>query len=164
VYGLTKGQASPTSDTGFVTKTTPFGAAPPVNPIALAIVSGASFVARGFAGDVNHLSDLIKQGITHKGFALIDILQPCVSFNHKNTFAWYQQRVYKLDDDKSYDPGNKMAALEKSEEWGEKIPTGIIYRRELPTYEQQLPALAKGALVNQPVDPGRAKKLIDEFL
>jgi 2-oxoglutarate ferredoxin oxidoreductase subunit beta len=164
VYGLTKGQASPTSDLGFVTKTTPYGATNPVNPIALAIVSGATFVGRSFAGDVEHLSDLIKKGITHRGFALIDILQPCVSFNHQNTFQWYRERVYKLENEDGYDPGDKKTALEKAQEWGERIPIGIIYMKELPTYEEQLPALSKGPLVRQAIDPARVEKLFAEFM
>jgi 2-oxoglutarate ferredoxin oxidoreductase subunit beta len=164
VYGLTKGQASPTSDPGFVTKTTPYGAVSPVNPIALAIISGASFVGRSFAGDIGHLSDLIKRGITHKGFALIDILQPCISFNHKNTFQWYRERVYKLENEDGYDPGDKKAALEKAQEWGDRIPIGIIYRKELPIYEGQLPALRRGPLVTQEIDPKRVGSLFAEFL
>ena len=163
VYGLTKGQASPTSDVGFITKTTPYGATSPVNPIALAIVSGASFVSRGFAGDIDHLSHLIKKGITHRGFALIDILQPCVSFNHKNTFQWYRERVYKLEDEK-YDPSDKKAALEKALVWGERIPIGIIYDENLPVYEDQLPALSDGPLVKQKIDPRRVEKLLAEFM
>jgi len=164
VYGLTKGQASPTSDRGFITRTTPQGATSPLNPAALAIVSGATFVARGFAGDADHLCELIKGGITHKGFALIDILQPCVSFNHMNTYQWYRERVYKLDNEKSYDPGNKNMALEKAQEWGDKIPTGIIYESRLPTYEESLPALSKGPLVSQPIDTHRVEKLFAEFI
>jgi 2-oxoglutarate ferredoxin oxidoreductase subunit beta len=163
VYGLTKGQASPTSDVGFVTKTTPDGAASPVNPIALAIVSGASFVARGFAGDVDHLSNLIKKGITHRGFTLIDILQPCVSFNPKNTFQWYRERVYKLEDER-YDSSDKRAALEKALIWGEEIPIGIIYQENLPVYEDQLPALSEGPLVKQKIDLRRVEKLFAEFM
>ena len=164
VYGLTKGQASPTSDLGFVTKTTPYGAVSPVNPLALAIVSGASFVGRSFAGDIDHLSDLIKKGITHRGFTLIDILQPCVSFNHKNTFQWYRERVYKVEDEDGYDPSDKKAALEKAQEWGGRIPIGAIYREELPIYEDQLPALSKGPLVRQGIDPARVDKLFAEFM
>lgn len=163
VYGLTKGQASPTSDVGFITKTTPYGATSPVNPIALAIVSGASFVGRGFAGDIDHLSHLIKKGITHRGFALIDILQPCVSFNHKNTFQWYRERVYKLEDER-YDPSDKKAALEKALVWGEGIPIGIIYEENLAVYEDQLPALSDGPLVKQKIDPRRVEKLLAEFM
>ena len=164
VYGLTKGQASPTSDLGFITKTTPYGATNPVNPVALAIVSGATFVGRSFAGDVDHLSQLIRKGIAHRGFALIDILQPCPSFNHKNTFQWYRERVYKLEDEDGYNPGDKKAALEKALEWGERIPIGIIYRKELPVYEDQLPALSKGPLVSQGIDPGRVERLFAEFM
>jgi 2-oxoglutarate ferredoxin oxidoreductase subunit beta len=163
VYGLTKGQASPTSDVGFVTKTTPYGATSPVNPIALAIVSGASFVGRGFAGDIDHLSQLIKKGITHRGFALIDILQPCISFNHKNTFQWYRERVYKLENEK-YDPSDKKAALEKALIWGEEIPIGIIYEENLPLYEDQLPALREEPLVKQKIDSRRVEKLLAEFM
>jgi len=164
VYGLTKGQASPTSDVGFITKTTPYGAANPVNPIAMAIVSGASFVARGYAGDVDHLASLIKKGITHRGFSLIDILQPCVSFNHKNTYQWYKERVYKLEDESGYTPGNKRAALEKALEWGERIPNGVIYEADLPVYEDDLPALSKIPLVKQKIDIQRVEKLLAEFM
>ena len=162
VYGLTKGQASPTSDFGFVTKTTPQGADIPLNPIALAIAASASFVARGFAGEVVHLSQLIMQGIQHRGFALIDVLQPCPSFNHKNTYTWYRERVYKLDGD-GYDPGNRMAASEKAQEWGDGIPIGVIYRQERPTFEERLPALRKGALARRKLDPMAAEKLLGEF-
>ncbi len=163
VYGLTKGQASPTSDVGFITKTTPYGAASPVNPLAVAIVNGASFVSRGFAGDIDHLSNLIKKGIAHRGFALIDILQPCVSFNSKNTFQWYKERTYKLEDEK-YDPGDKRAALDKALEWGDKIPIGVIYEGNLPVYEDQLPALRKGPLVRNEIGPARVETLLAEFV
>lgn len=164
VYGLTKGQASPTSDEGFITKTTPYGATAPINPMALAVISGASFVSRGFAGDMEHLASLIQQGITHKGFALIDVLQPCVTFNHKNTYSWYRERVYKLDDETGYDPTDKRAALDKAQEWGERIPIGVIYQKELPTFEEQLPALGKGVLVKQKIEPGQVEELLKEFL
>jgi 2-oxoglutarate ferredoxin oxidoreductase subunit beta len=162
VYGLTKGQASPTSEAGFVTKTTPLGAGLPFNPLMVALASDISFLARGFAGDVEHLSGLIQAGIKHRGFALIDILQPCVSFNHQNTFAWYKERVYRVDDEK-YDPANKAAALVKAQEWGTRIPTGIIYRKERPTFEDGLPQLKEMPLVKQPLDPRRIAPLLAEF-
>jgi 2-oxoglutarate ferredoxin oxidoreductase subunit beta len=164
VYGLTKGQASPTSDEGFVTKTTPHGATASVNPIALAVAAGASFIGRSFAGDIEHLSNLIKQGIMHKGFALIDILQPFVSFNQVNTFAWYRQRIYKLDSETSYDPTNRVASFNKAIEWGDRIPIGVIYRREQPTFEEKIPTLSKEPLVKQRIDPKIAEPLLDEFL
>jgi len=163
IYGLTKGQTSPTSDPGFITKTTPYGAPNPVNPIILALAAGGTFVARGFAGDIGHLAELIKRGINHKGFALIDILQPCVTFNHKNTFSWYRERVYKLEET-SYDPADKMAAFNKAQEWGDRIPIGIIYQTRLSTFEEQIPALAKGPLVRQKIEPKQVESLLAEFL
>jgi 2-oxoglutarate ferredoxin oxidoreductase subunit beta len=162
VYGLTKGQASPTSDTGFITKTTPLGAVQSLNPLVLALASDVSFLARGFAGDVEHLSGLIKAGIEHHGFSLIDILQPCVSFNRQNTFEWYRQKVYKVEDE-GHNPADKAAALKKAQEWGDRIPTGIIYQRERPVYEDQIPALRKTPLVRQPIKPKQFKALLDEF-
>jgi len=164
VYSLTKGQASPTSDKDFVTKTTPHGAPTPINPIVLAIAAGIGFVARGFAGDVEHLTSLIKMGITHKGFTLIDILQPCVSFNHKNTYSWYRERVYKLEEESDYEPGDKMAAFAKAQEWEDRIPIGIIYKEERPTFEERLSALNKGPLVEQKVEPARIEGLLEEFM
>lgn len=163
VYGLTKGQASPTSDFGFVTKTTPQGADMPLNPVALAIVAGATFVARGFAGDIQHLSQLIVQGVEHRGFALIDILQPCPTFNHQNTFAWFRERVYKLDD-QQHDPTNRRAALEKAAEWGDRIPIGVLYREQRATFEERLPALARGPLVQREPDQTEVERLLVEFL
>jgi 2-oxoglutarate ferredoxin oxidoreductase subunit beta len=162
VYALTKGQASPTSDQGFVTKTTPHGAWMPLSSLAVAIAAGGSFVARGFAGDIDHLVGLIKEGIQHRGLSLIDILQPCVSFNHRNTQAWYKERVYRLDA-ADHDPGDKAAAFERSQEWGERIPIGVIYREEKPAFEEQLPALRNGPLVRQSIDPGRVQSLFGEF-
>ena len=163
VYGLTKGQASPTSDLGFITKTTPQGAYDPVNPMTIAIAAEGTFIARGFAGDPEHLAGLIKKGIQHRGFALIDILQPCVTFNHKNTYAWYRERVYKLEES-SYDPASKLAAFEKAQEWGDRIPIGVIYKKERATFEEQLPALSKGTLVRQIIDPAKVERLLEEFL
>jgi 2-oxoglutarate ferredoxin oxidoreductase subunit beta len=164
VYALTRGQASPTSDQGYVTKTTPEGATVPVNPIALAIAVGATFVARGFAGDIQHLASVIKMGIKHRGFALIDILQPCPTLNYKNTYAWYRERAYKLENDANYDPGDKMAAFAKAQEWEPQIPIGVIYRKELPTFEMQIPALSKRPLVRHEIDPRRVEKLLAEFM
>lgn len=126
VYGLTKGQASPTSDEGFVTKAQPEGVtATPFNPIAVAVAMHAGFVARGFSGSEDHLTDLIQRAIAYKGFSLIDILQPCVSLNRVNTFAWYKRRCYELPPE--YDPSDWAAALEKAFEWGERIPLGVIH-------------------------------------
>ncbi|MDD5093946.1 MAG: 2-oxoacid:ferredoxin oxidoreductase subunit beta [Dehalococcoidia bacterium] len=163
VYALTKGQASPTSDFGFVTKTTPQGADPSFNPLAVAIALGAGFVARGFAGDIEHLSKLIVRGIEYKGFALIDVLQPCISFNHLNTFAWYKQRVYKVEEN-GYQPTGKAAGFEKAQEWGERIPIGVIYLEEKTPFESRIPALQRGPLVQRPLDPMTCAGLLEEFI
>jgi 2-oxoglutarate/2-oxoacid ferredoxin oxidoreductase subunit beta len=162
VYGLTKGQASPTSDEGTVTKTTPFGAIEPLNPLLLALASDVSFLARGFSGDPEHLAGLIKAAITHKGFALIDILQNCPSFNKINTFAWYKKRVYKVEAE-GYDPTNKAAAFAKAAEWGDRIPIGVIFKQSRPLYEDSLPQLKAGPLVKQPMDPLAIEGLMEEF-
>jgi 2-oxoglutarate/2-oxoacid ferredoxin oxidoreductase subunit beta len=163
IYGLTKGQASPTSDIGFVTKATPAGAPPPINPLTLAIAAGATFVARGFAGDINHLCSIIKEGINHRGFALIDILQPCVSFNHKNTYKWYQERIYKLGEGNAYNPNDKLQAFSKAQEWDEHIPIGIFYREDKPTYESGIPALDNEPLIRQPFEVNKVEELLAEF-
>jgi 2-oxoglutarate ferredoxin oxidoreductase subunit beta len=144
VYGLTTGQASPTTEKGQVTKSTPAGVIEmPVNPVALGLVSGASYVSRGFSGDPNHMSDLIANAITHKGFALVDIFSPCVTYNKRNTYDWFRQRVYKLEET-DHNPSNLDSAIRKAHEWGPKIPLGVFYRTERPTYEDEEPALKFG--------------------
>lgn len=164
VYGLTKGQTSPTSDLGYVSKTTPMGSLyPSLNPLLLAIASNCTFVARGFSGDVEHLVSLIKAGITHKGFALIDILQPCVSFNHVNTSEWYSSRVYKINDESGYVPSDRISAFTRAQEWGEKIPTGIIYKLQRPTLDEQEPAIKNEILVKQKINQDSLKKILERF-
>ncbi|MDE1798144.1 MAG: 2-oxoacid ferredoxin oxidoreductase [Candidatus Micrarchaeota archaeon] len=161
IYGLTTGQTSPTSEKGFKTKSTPEGVLEePVNPLQLAICAGATFVARGFSGNLPHLADLMREAITHKGFAFIDVLQPCVTYNKLNTYAYFTQKCYKLDS--TYDPTDKFAALKKAEEWADKIPLGVIYKTQRPTYEEGLPQLANGPLVRQPVAPD-VSALLAEF-
>ena len=162
VYGLTKGQASPTSDRGFVTKTTPAGVFNhSIYPLTLAVSQDASFAARGFAGDIEHLSKLMVQAIENRGFSYIDILQPCITFNRKNTFAWYKDRVYKLED---HDPWDREAAFKKALEWGDRIPIGVIYRSKRSSFEDRFSALNNGALARQEIRPGKAESLIEEFL
>jgi len=153
-YGLTKGQYSPTSEKGYVTTTSPDGAIESaVNPIALAIAAGATFVARGFSSEPKHLTQLISQAIHHKGYALVDVLQPCVTYNKVNTNAWYKSHVYHLEEEEGYYPSDRAMAFARGHEWAEKIPVGVIYREEgRPTYEQQVRALANGPLVKQPLD------------
>jgi len=162
IYGLTKGQASPTSDLGMKTKVQVDGViSPPFNPVAVAIALNASFVARSFSGDPEHLVSMMKSAINHNGFALLDILQPCVTFNRINTFQWYKQRVYKLDD--TYDPTNRVMAFEKALEWGDRIPIGIIYINERPTYEEQLPQLGGEPLYRIPITGVDYSDILKEF-
>jgi len=162
VYGLTKGQASPTSETGFVTKVQPEGvASSPFNPVAVAIALRAGFVARGFAGMVDHLALIIQEAIAHRGFSLVDILQPCVSFNKMNTFSWYRSRCKELPPD--YDPTNWEVAMKTAEEWGENIPVGILYWNNRPAFESHFPALKEGPLVGKGVDGALLAKILESY-
>jgi len=152
VYGLTKGQASPTSELGFVTKIQTHGVVNlPMNPLALAIVEDASFVARSFSGDAEHLQAMMVEALRHKdGFALLDILQPCISFNKLNTFRWYRQRVRHVDG--RHDPLDRAKALALALQWGDEIPIGVLYRGRRKSFESQLPALAAGPLAERYAD------------
>jgi len=164
VYGLTKGQASPTSQVGLVTGAQPAGNIDePINPILTAIAAGAGFVARGFTGRKEHLVSMMQQAIEYPGYALVDILQPCVSFNKVNTFAYYSQRVYELPED--YDSRDRIAAMEKAMEFGDRIPIGVIYREEKPTFHQKNSVLRGGVpLTDRKTAPDTVKKLIQEFI
>jgi len=134
IYGLTKGQPSPTSDENMVTGTTPEGnVLCPERPLALAVASNCSFVARGYAKEMEHLKDLMIKAVKNKGFSLLEILQPCVSFNKVNTYDWYEKRVYRLED-KPYDPFDRKEAFQKALEWGDKIPIGILFQSRRKTY------------------------------
>jgi 2-oxoglutarate ferredoxin oxidoreductase subunit beta len=162
VYGLTKGQASPTSAVGFVTKAQPGGVvSEPFNPIAVAVALQAGFVARGFSGMVDHLSELIQQGIAHRGLALIDVLQPCVSFNKVNTFAWYKERCALLP--QAYDPTDWEGAMRVARQWGDTIPVGIIYRNDRLPFESHLPTLNQGPLVGRDVDKETLQKIMEGY-
>ena len=167
IYGLTTGQASPTSGVGHKTKSTPQGNIEnPINPLALAMIAGATFVARGFSGEQKHLADTIAAAMMHKGFSLVDTFSPCVTYNKINTYPWFKERVYKLED-QGWDPTeNLYKSIEKSYEWDEKIPLGVIYKHEMPTYEDVELALKKGALVKQPlgIDKNTFKSLVDELI
>jgi 2-oxoglutarate ferredoxin oxidoreductase subunit beta len=163
IYGLTTGQTSPTSRQGFVTKTSPRGSPEPsVNPLAQALTGNASFVARTFAGEPKQMTEVLKQAIRHKGFALVDVLQPCVSFNRVNTYDFYKQRVYKLENE-SHDAGDFNAAYRRALEWGDRIPIGVFYVEDRPTFEDSFPALLEGPLVKQSVKPD-ISGLLREFM
>ncbi|WP_406656925.1 2-oxoacid:ferredoxin oxidoreductase subunit beta [Methanolobus sp. ZRKC2] len=164
IYGLTKGQASPTTEKGMTTKINREGVFNSrFNPLSLAISQNCSFVARGFAGDIKHLSELIKKAIEHKGFSLVDILQPCVTFNHLNTFKWYSKRVYKLEVDE-YPSNDAVKAFEKSLEWGDRIPLGVFYVNDRPVFEDGFSMLKSGPLIRSETKAGIVNELIDGFM
>jgi len=164
VFGLTKGQASPRSDQGMVTGTTPQGVAlEAFNPLATAITLNAGFVARSYAGDREHLSRTIQAAIQHEGFALIDILQPCVTFNKINTYQFYSTRVYDLDQEEGYDRTDRQVAWARSFEWGERIPIGIFYQTLRPTLADHYGELLKKPLVKQEHDKNYVAGLIDSY-
>ncbi len=160
IYGLTKGQASPTSDPGFHTKVQRHGVIlEPFHSLAMAIVAGAGFVARSFSKETEFTTDLIVEAVKHKGFSLVEILQPCVSFNKKNTYQWYSERIYKLEDE--YMTDEKFSALKRAMEWGDKIPIGIFYNVEKPTFGQQSGLDNNPALVES--EPGDIVNLLDSL-
>jgi 2-oxoglutarate ferredoxin oxidoreductase subunit beta len=168
IYGLTTGQVSPTSETGMKTKTTPHGNLEQMlNPMALALASGCGYIARGFSGQPKHLMKLYVDGIRHPGFALIDVFSPCVTFNKVQTYDWFRQRVYKLEET-GHDPANFHGAMDKALEWGEKIPIGLLYRNPNPppSLHEQDPGLQSGVLVRQPLGMSREqrRKCIEEFM
>ncbi len=152
VLGLTTGQTTATSQKGFKTKSTPFGSIPiALNPIAHALVSNGTFVARGYSGDMKHLTGLMVEAIKHKGFAFLDVFQPCVTFNYLNTYDWFRQRIYKLEEE-GHDYADREKALAKSFEWAERIPIGIFYKEERPTYRDSLPHVKDIPLTKIPID------------
>ena len=151
IYGLTKGQASPTSEKGHRTKAQPAGVIlERFNPVAIAVAMRAGFVARSFTGNVDQCAEMIRLGIAHRGFAIIDVLQPCVSFNKVNTFAWYKKRCYELGT--AYDPEDWKAAMSTALEWEDRIPIGVIYRNDRPPFESLIPTLSEAGLAGRAVD------------
>ena len=157
IYSLTTGQTSPTSRMGFISKTTPKGAAElHIRPLEIALAAGSSFIAQGFSGDVNQLTNLIIAGIQHRGFSHINIFSPCVTFNKQNTFAWFKERIINLDDDQNYQPNDKVRALEKVIE-ADGVLTGIIYQEERPVYHQALPGPKEQPLTQTPVELERSQ-------
>ncbi|MBI4827976.1 MAG: 2-oxoacid ferredoxin oxidoreductase [Nitrospinae bacterium] len=162
VYGLTKGQASPTADMGFVSPTQPHGVImTPLNPVTLAISLGAAFVARSFSKDIDFTAALIVEAVKTPGFALIDVLQPCVSFNKVNTYQWYGERAYKLD--ATHNPADLGAALAKAAEWGERIPLGVLYKNPRATYMDHQRAPGSPPLCRAAPAPEQVEALAREF-
>src|SRR5882724_6669009 len=168
IYGLTTGQTSPTSRKGMKTKSTPFGNVEnPINPIPLAIVAGATYVARGFSGKQKHLVELIKGAIQHKGFSFVDVFSPCVTYNKDNTYQFFNPRVKALEES-GHDTSDFAKAMEKGYQWGEEIPIGLFWKRtDLPSLEEQEPVLEQGGPLAHrkiAVTDEQAQALIKELL
>ncbi len=163
VYGLTKGQTSPTSEKGFKSNSTPQGVIEePMNPISMAITGGATYVARGYAMDIIHLKKLIVDGIKHKGFSLIDIFQQCPTYNKINTTDWYKQKIYKLEDEK-HDPTDFHAAIKKAMEFDRK-PIGLFWKKDAPTYDEEQRSRNDGrALVHEDISNVDISAMLNRF-
>ena len=151
MYGLTTGQVAPTAQKGFKSKSTPSGIIEvPLNPLTLALSQGATFVAQGFAGNVNQVVEVIKEGIMHKGFSLVNILQPCVTFNKVNTYQYYLKHIYNLAND--YQKNNLEDAIKKGMEMttAEKFPLGILYQVQRPAFTDELTQISETSLREKP--------------
>lgn len=179
-YGLTTGQASPTTLPGMKTKSTPEGNIEyPLNPIALALISGATFVARAFSGEPAHMTEVMMKAVQHKGFSLVDCFSPCVTYNKVNTYPWFKERVAKLEGS-GHNPSDFNAAMAKALEGptairpgydakdSEKIPIGVFYEvLDIPPYEELEPAISKfGPPVRQKLglSPKEQAELLEGFL
>ena len=159
VYGLTKGQPSPTSDAGWAGSLNRSGViSGPFPPLAVAIALGCGFVARGYAADVDFTADLMLQAIRFKGFALVDILQPCVTFNKKNTYQWYGRMAYKIAPE--HDATDRMKAFGLALEWEERIPLGVLYRKERATFEELHPAIPGPPLHARETAPAIVREML----
>lgn len=166
IYGLTKGQASPTSGQGAQTPTTPGGnPLAGLNPVQMALGLNTCFVARSFSGDKKQLAIILEKAIQKPGFAFIDILQPCPSFNKINTSKWFKDRVYDINEE-GHDPGNLVEAFKASQEWGDRIPTGIFYdaREEHPGFRESMLGSLERPLVEEELDPLTIKEIMEEHL
>ena len=169
VYALTKGQYSPTSQPGLVTTTSPEGSIEAaLNGLGTAIMAGASFVARGFSGDPRGMADVLARAIEHPGYALVEILQDCVIYNRVNSTKWYRERIYNLQEE-DHDTSDMRSAIDRSMEWGDRIPTGILFQNtDRPTYEEQVPAIkAFGGAVDRDLagefSPEDLAKMLDDY-
>src|SRR5579859_2615929 len=169
IYGLTTGQTSPTSIKGMKTKSTPMGSVEnSINPIPMAMIGGATYVARGFSGKQKHLVEILKGAIQHKGFSLVDVFSPCVTYNKDNTYQWFNPRV-KILEEQNYDPTDFHKAIDKAYQWDNEIPIGLIWKRtDLPSLEELEPVLDDGngplAFRKLGISDEQAQALIKELL
>lgn len=166
IYGLTKGQTSPRSASGFVTKSTPQGSIEsPISPIDLALSAGATFVAQSFSSDLKGLTELIEKGIQHKGFSLINVFSPCVTYNKVNTYDWFKENIVSVDSIEGYDPHDRIKAMTYAMQYNGLI-TGLIYQNtEQKSYEELVPGFREQGLAHQDISITQEEfdKLVAEF-
>lgn len=165
VYGLTKGQASPTAPLRYKTRAQPSGTpVRPLNPLAIAVALDAAFVAQAFSGEIERTADLITQAISHRGFALVNVLHPCPVWNRVQNFMWFKERVYPVEGE-GHDPTSREAALRVAFGDGERLPTGVIYRRAGPIYDDLHPVLQGDPLGLRPLrTPEELAPLLAQFV
>jgi 2-oxoglutarate/2-oxoacid ferredoxin oxidoreductase subunit beta len=163
IYALTTGQTSPTTAKGTQTKSTPFGAIEqPINPITLALSSESSFVARTFAGDIPYTRNIYRQAIEHKGFSFVDVFQPCVTFNKINTYSWFRERTYSLEEE-GHDPSDKFAAYKRASD-PERLAIGLFYKEERAVYTDELAHTGDKPLFEHDISDVSVKKLMEGFV
>lgn len=167
IYGLTKGQTSPRSDMGFKTKSTPGGSIESaLNVMEMALTAGGTFVAQSFSSDLKELTALIEQGIQHKGFSLINVFSPCVTFNKVNTYDWFKENITKLSDVEGYDHTNRVTAMQTLMEHNGLV-TGLIYQNsEQPSYQELISNYDEKPLAHQDLqlDESKFNELMAEFM
>ncbi|ODG91119.1 MULTISPECIES: 2-oxoacid:ferredoxin oxidoreductase subunit beta [Bacillaceae] len=167
IYGLTKGQTSPRSDVGFKTKSTPQGSVESaLSVMEMALTAGGTFVAQSFSSDLKELTSLIEQGINHKGFSLINVFSPCVTYNKVNTYDWFKENLVKLSDVEGYDPSNKEMAMQTLMQ-NKGLVTGLIYQnKEQKSYQQLISGYSEEPLVESELQLEKAQfeKLVAEFM
>lgn len=167
IYGLTKGQTSPRSAAGFITKSTPGGAIEPsLKPLEVALTSGATFVAQGFSTDIKELTALIEAGLNHKGFSFINVFSPCVTYNKVNTYDWFKENLTKLADIEGYDYTNREQAMQTVMQH-EGLVTGIVYHdQETTSYQDKLEGYAELPLtdIDISLSEQQFEQLIKEFI
>ncbi|MGB7296612.1 MAG: 2-oxoacid:ferredoxin oxidoreductase subunit beta [Candidatus Aminicenantales bacterium] len=164
-FALTQGQASPTTDFGAVTISTPFGSKDfPIDGPALALGAGGTFIARGFSGEVSQLASLIERGMKHGGFALIEVLSPCVTHNKVNSYDWYRKHIVSVEDIPGYSPQDKAKAWEALSN-PERIAVGLIYEEGKPSFEELiLPDRQRPiASLDLRVDRPRLQRMMERF-
>jgi 2-oxoglutarate ferredoxin oxidoreductase subunit beta len=165
IFALTQGQTSPTSPRGLVSISHPYGSPEhPLDGLRLALAAGATFIARGFSGEPAHLASLLKRGIRHKGFSLIEVLSPCVTYNKVITYQWFKNNIERLDQDSEYNPKDIQAALDRTHR-GEKIPVGLVFQQKKPSFESLVYQDEDRPLVSERLRIKKAelKKIMDGF-